>query len=285
MGESTSPEVETPDRYPGLNKVERANVRMVEAWWSVPILSAISVWMGTHVARRQAALATHNLVEYHNFERIRNANFDNGILLCANHRSYIDNFAIAVRAMIYMPSGVRSLAPARAEGLFDRRWSILVNFFLTYMNIFPPVVRSARGALWGKRVIEILSDLLRKGRVAVFIHPEGGRNKGDDPYKLMTARPGLGRIIHSTRAEVYPVFMHGFPRTGSAYLRAMLRRPAIPSVHAVMGPPIDFAEERARPGSPRLFSEIAQKVNEAIMIVSAEEREIRAHARRWLRPS
>lgn len=260
---------------PGLTRVERFNVRLVERWHSVPALSRAANWLARNFARREVELILHNILEDHHFERIARANFDNGVLICANHRSYVDNFAIAVRAMPHMPHDVRMVAPARTEGLFDKPWGILINFFITGMNMYPPVVRSSRGAMWGKQVIQILSDLLRRGRTAIFIHPEGGRNKGTDPYSLMAAKPGLGKIIHSTRCDVFPVFLQGFPREPGAFIKANLRR-GQPLVHAVMGEPLDFTAERALPPSPEAYREIGRRLMEAIAELSKEELEIRA---------
>jgi 1-acyl-sn-glycerol-3-phosphate acyltransferase len=263
---------------PGLTPVERFNVRLVERWHSVPALSRFSGWLARNFARREFELILSNILEDHHFERLEKGNYDNGIMVCANHRSYVDNFAVAIRSMRYIPRDVRMTAPARTEGLFDKPWGIFLNFFLTYMNMYPPVVRSSRGALWGKQVMQILTDLLRRGRTAVFIHPEGGRNKGPDPYHLMPAKPGLSKIIHSTRCDVFPVFLQGFPRKPGEFIKANYRRGARsePLVHAVMGEPLDFSAERALPASPEAYREIGRRLMEAIAELSEEEREIRA---------
>ncbi len=261
----------------GLTRVESFNVRLVELWHNVPALSSISTWLARNVAPREFEPLLGNLFQEHNFERLRDADYDNSILVCANHRSYVDNFALAIRAMKHIPPDVRMIAPARTEGLFDKPWGIFLNFFLTFMNMYPPVVRSSRGAMWGKRVIQILTDLLLKGRLALFIHPEGGRNKGSDPYDLMPAKPGLGKIIHQSKATVFPVFLHGFPRSPKAFIRANYRKGAssAPLVHAVMGEPLDFSAERALPASPEVYRAIGGRLMDAIAAASIEEREIR----------
>ncbi len=269
---------EKPERSPtrpGLSRIEDLNVRLVERWHSVPALSRLSNWLSRHVARREFELVLGNILRDHNFERLRKANYDHGVLICANHRSYVDNIALAIRSMKHVPSDVRLMAPARTEGLFDKRWGILVNLFGTFMSMYPPVVRNKRGAMWGRRVMQILTDLLHRGRVAIFIHPEGGRNKGDDPYDLLPAKPGLGKIIHQTKADVFPVFLHGFPRSPKAFIRANYRRGAQPLVHAVMGEPLDFSAERAMPASPEVYREICSRLMAAIVAASDEEREIR----------
>lgn len=272
---SETADSESDDRFPGLTTLERFNVRAVELWHAVRPLSRVSTWISHRFTPRLYAPILHNVLADHHFERLRTANYDHGILICANHRSYIDNFAIGSRAAKHAPDDVRIVAPARTESLFDVPWGIVLNVVLTAMSIYPPVVRSKRGIAWGKRVIAIVTDLLLKGRVMVFIHPEGGRNKGSDPYTLLAPRPGLGKIIYHTRASVFPVFLHGFPRTPGTFLAASVRRRR-PLVHAVMGERLDFDAERARPASPRLYAEISQRVADAIVAASIEERELRA---------
>ncbi len=272
-----APDPSTADetRTPGLTRIETFNVKLVERWHSTPTLSSLSNWLARHVARREFEFFLSNILRDYHFERLSQANCDNGVLICANHRNYVDNIALAIRSMKHLPKDVRLLAPARTEGLFDRRWGILVNLFGTFMSMYPPVVRSSRGAMWGKRVIQILIDLLHRGRVAIFIHPEGGRNKGNDPYDLLPAKPGLGKIIHQTKADVFPVFLQGFPHSPKSFLRANHQRGARPLVHAVMGEPLDFSAERAEAASPEIYRKIGRRLMEAIVALSVEEREIR----------
>jgi 1-acyl-sn-glycerol-3-phosphate acyltransferase len=266
---------QTPATSGGLTKVEKANVRIVEKWHSVPALSSLSSFLARHMARAEFELILHNVVQDHHFERLEKVSYEHGVLVCGNHRSYLDPFAIAIRSMHHMPKGTRFIAPPRTEGLFDKPWGIFLNFILTGMNMYPPVVRASRGSMWGKQVIQILTDILLRGKAAIFIHPEGGRNKGSDPYQLNHAKPGLGKIIHSTKAVVFPVFLQGFPNKPGGFVRGQLRRGA-PLVHAVMGEPIDFSAERAQPASPEIYRAIGQKLMEAIRVASVEEREIRA---------
>ena len=260
---------------PGLTKTEAFNVKLVERWHSVPALSSLSSFLARYMARAEFELVLHNVVQDHHFERLEKVSYEHGVLVCGNHRSYLDPFAIAIRSMHHMPKGTRFIAPPRTEGLFDKPWGIFLNFVLTGMNMYPPVVRASRGSMWGKQVIEILIDLLLRGKVAIFIHPEGGRNKGSDPYDLLHAKPGLGKIIHSTRAVVFPVFLQGFPNKPAAFIKGNLKR-GQPLVHAVMGEPIDFSAERAEPASPEIYRVIGRKLMEAIRVASVEEREIRS---------
>ncbi len=266
-----------PDRYAGLTRIERFNVRAIEAWHRVALLSRLSSWLGYQFSVRGINAVCGNLVRTHHFERLREVPLEDGILLCGNHRSYLDPFAICAQAWRVLPSSVRFVVPSRTEGLFDRWWSLAANLVLTFGNIYPPIVRGSRGGAWGKQVTQTLIDLLNSGRVVVAIHPEGGRNKGPDPYQLLRGRPGLGKIIHQTRAAVFPIFLLGFPRGPRAVLAANYRRGArqSPLVHIVMGPPVDFSAERALPGSPALYYDISQKLVAAIAALIPEERRLK----------
>jgi 1-acyl-sn-glycerol-3-phosphate acyltransferase len=266
-----------PDRMAGLTHAERFNVGAIEAWHANRVLSRISVFLGYHVSRPAIKAVVGNLVRTHHFERLREVPIENGILLCGNHRSYLDPFAISALAWDHLPPNVRFVVPSRTEGLYDRWWSLVANLAMTFGNIYPPVVRGSRGGAWGKQVTQILTDLLNSGPMVVPIHPEGGRSKGPDPYSLLRGRPGLGKIIHQTRAAVFPIFQLGFPRGPRAVLAANYRRGARanPLVHAVMGPPVDFSAERTQPGSPALYYDISQKLVAAIAALIPEERSLK----------
>jgi 1-acyl-sn-glycerol-3-phosphate acyltransferase len=266
------------DRYAGLTRIERFNVRALEAWHRVWFFSMLSRRFGYHVSVPLINMVVGNIVKSHHFERLSAVDAKDGILLCGNHRSYLDPFAISALAWRVLPASYRFVVPARTEGLFDRWWSLFANFAMTCGNIYPPVIRGSRGGAWGKQIIETLIEQLNSGRkVVVPIHPEGGRSKLPDPYRLLRGRPGLGRIIHQTRAAVFPIFLVGFPVGPRALLKANWSWGARkdPKVHAVMGPPVDFSAERALPGSPALYYDISQKLIAAIADLIPEERALR----------
>lgn len=262
----------------GLTRIERFNIAVIERWHRVPPLSGLSVFIARFIIRPLFQLTLGWLVAAHHVEHLRAVSRARGILLCGNHRSYLDNFVIGSCAMGELPVRTRYVVPSRTEGMFDAWYGLVLNALIGGFNIYPPVVRSKRGHDWNQHVITILSDLLRNEQVAVLIHPEGGRNKGDDPYTLLPARPGLGRIVHQTGACVVPFFLHGFPRDLRAYGAAAIARlrGGAPSVQLVMGAPIDFTHELALPESPTLFHSMAQRITAAISDLMPEERALRA---------
>lgn len=110
-----------------------------------------------------------------------------GVLLCANHTSYIDPPALGAGAK-------RPVHFMAKEPLF--RVPVL-GFLIRRVGAFPVRQHTAdRGAL--KRAIE----LLKSGEV-VGMFPEGQRNF--NPDELLPAQPGVGMVALMSRAAVVPV--------------------------------------------------------------------------------
>src|SRR6185436_13435431 len=56
----------------------------------------------------------------------------------------------------------------------------------------------------------VLTELARVGPGNIIgFHPEGTRNKSDDPYSFLPAQPGVGKLILASRPQVIPVFIAG----------------------------------------------------------------------------
>jgi len=260
-----------------LKLIERINLRCVEAFIHNPRLRSFSRGMIHNISRCFVEALIGRFVAAHNFEQLHAISLQQGLIVCANHRSYFDNFAVSVRMMKILKHRLNYRFPIRTEGFYDTWYGLFVNLVCSAVTMYPPIIRGARGVEWGKRVVEIITSELGRGDTAVLIHPEGGRNHGIDPYSLMPARPGLGKIIHQSSAPVVPVFLQGFPGTTVAVLKANFCRPrgAIPLVHMVMGAPIDFSAERACKPSARLFFQMANKVNAQITLLGEKERALR----------
>ena len=106
------------------------------------------------------------------------------------------------------------------------------------------------------------------------LHPEGQRNKTDDPYTLLPAQSGVGRIIHNSRATVLPVFINGL---GNDIVRQVASNYTKTGgdVNVVFGKPIDFGELLDAPSSPRTHRRIAEKCVEVIGELGQEEKQLR----------
>ena len=55
-----------------------------------------------------------------------------------------------------------------------------------------------------------LAQLCREGAGNVIgFHPEGTRNKNNDPYSYLRPQPGIGKLIKEANPQVVPVFIAG----------------------------------------------------------------------------
>jgi glycerol-3-phosphate dehydrogenase (NAD(P)+) len=158
---------------------------------------------------------------------------DGGVVLAANHRSFLDPFAIGccLRRPVYFLA---------KQELFENP---ILGWFINCMGAFP--VR--RGASDEESMATALM-LLERGE-ALVIFPEGTRIRAGS---LAQPKRGVGRLALQSGAPVVPVAI-----TGSERARAGWRiRPV--KVHVRCGPPLTFP--RVERPSPFLAGEVTERI-------------------------
>ncbi|HEV3378156.1 MAG TPA: 1-acylglycerol-3-phosphate O-acyltransferase [Thermoleophilaceae bacterium] len=158
---------------------------------------------------------------------------DGGLVLAANHRSFLDPFAIGC----CVPRPVYFMAK---QELFRNP---ILGWFLNCMGAFP--VRRGES---DEESVETSLQLLERGE-AVVIFPEGRRIQAGS---LGRPKRGVGRLALQSGAPVVPVAVAGSDRVRSGWRIRPVK------VHVRIGPPLTFP--RVEDPSPFLAGEVTERI-------------------------
>lgn len=220
---------------------------------------------------------TRRIRHVHGLERLPTFDANKSYLVVSNHRSFFDLYVVT-GYLVYRGMPHRLLFPVRSEFFYDRRLGLVVNGAMSFFAMYPPVFRERSRAALNLASLDETVRLLRQGGTFVGLHPEGTRNKGDDPYALLPAQGGVGRIIQAAKVEVLPVFVNGLGNDLPKQLAGNFTKKGTPIV-VNFGAPIDFQGMLSEPPSPRLHRRISEHALEQIRLLGEEEREIRSRLR------
>lgn len=239
-------------------------------------IDSVLRWFQRTVGQLWITLATSRLHRIHHIERVLTLAPNRSFILVSNHRSFFDLY-ILTAALLRAGLRQRIVFPVRSNFFYDTIAGFFVNGVMSFFAMYPPLFRDKSRSTLNVLGLDELSALLRAGETLVGIHPEGRRNTGDDPYTLLPAKSGVGRVIHGAKGiPVIPVFTNGLlPNDLPRQILSNFDGTGIP-VHSVFGFPVDFGDLLAEPASPRLFSKLAQRCLEEVQNLGLEEKALRA---------
>ncbi len=215
-----------------------------------------------------------NLVHVHGLNHLRDLQPEAGLLLVSNHRSFFDQFVLS--SVLFRKTHLleRLYFPVRAEFFYESFLGLFLSSAIAGLAMYPPIFREASKREFNAYSVKRLVELLQQRGTVVGIHPEGTRNKGDDPYSLLKAQHGVGRIIMGAKPTVVPVFLNGL---SNDFLRQVGRNfnGASPPIIIVIGQPIDLGEFYAEPSKLRTYKIVSDCVLEEIFKLGGQEREYR----------
>ncbi|MHB1843663.1 MAG: lysophospholipid acyltransferase family protein [Deltaproteobacteria bacterium] len=201
---------------------------------------------------------------------------DAPILLVSNHRSFFDFYTLST--VLYRRAGVSRhiYFPVRANFFYDRIAGLFINALIGGWSMYPPVFRDRKKLAFNRHSMEETAELLRQPGSLVGIHPEGTRNKGPDPYALLPAQPGAGKVALLARPTVLPVFILGM---GNSLAKTIWNNwTGGQPILAVFGAPLDLSELYAQGDRPSVHKRIADRMRERLEELGREERRRRAEA-------
>lgn len=255
-----------------LSGIERVSFRLGDAIarrWSKP--AALWRW---GVPGTAIWLCSGRRLHVHGLEHLAGLGSDSRVILMANHRSFFDLYVII--AVIYWRTQLpqRIFCPVRSTFFYDHPLGAGMNLVMSGMSMFPPILRdSERGAQFNKLALRRCIEELRVPGTTVGLHPEGTRNKGDDPYDLLPAQPGVGRIaIDAEGTTVIPIFVHGITNRILDEARVNWMHPSERPIDLIFGPRVDLEDLRANGSRPANWKRAADRCRAAILKLAEAHR-------------
>jgi len=268
---------------PRLGRVERFVLWFVRRTFEPGLLERAIRWLQHHIGSTWIHHFTKHLRHVYGLERLPPLDPSQSYLLVANHRSFFDLYVV-IAELVRRRLAHRIVFPVRANFFYTSLLGLFVNGVMSFFAMYPPIFRERKRAALNIASLDELSWLLRQGGMFAGMHPEGTRNRGDDPYALLPAQSGVGRVIHSARVTVLPVFVNGLindlPRQIRSNFDGTGRR-----IVVVFGRPVDFGELLDERPSPRVYQALADRALSAIQALSDEERVRRAELEAAAGPS
>lgn len=211
-----------------------------------------------------------------NIDWISNYNPERGAIFAGNHRTFFDLW-LAMDTITKKMSWFKRLSfPVRSNFFYDNIAGILLNFILGAGVMYPPVFRDTTKSNWNRDAIKKLIHYLSKPGSVLGFHPEGTRNKGQDPYTLLPAKPGIGELIMHANPIVIPFFINGLSNSLITNIRQDKKKNArLSPVIAVFGNPINFSSFINMDKETTTYKLIANHVLDEIRALMPREKQIR----------
>lgn len=261
----------TDEQLATLTRLERTAFRIGDAFTRHPVAvakvnDAVMAFMIWSCGGRR--------LRVHGLEHLAGFGANDSLLVVANHRSFFDFYIIA--AVLYWRTTLprRLFFPVRSTFFYDHPIGPAVNIAMSGMRMFPPIMRERERAGFNLfSVARCVAELEVPGTI-MGLHPEGTRNKGDDPYSFLPAQSGVGKIaLEAKSAHVVPVFVHGMTSSLATEFNRNWREPARDHMIDVMfGKEIDIADLRASTARAAALKRAANRCLDGIKALAETHR-------------
>jgi 1-acyl-sn-glycerol-3-phosphate acyltransferase len=256
-----------------LGLTERTLIRIVRSSFEPGFFDQAMRFLQRTMGQAWIYYGSKNLTHLHGLERSGILDRHGSVVVVANHRSFFDLYVVTANVM---RRGLkkRIIFPVRSDFFYTSWLGLLVNFCMSFLAMYPPLFRKREQSSLNLVALEELGALLGRGDMFVGLHPEGTRNRGDDPYSFLPPKPGVGRVIFEAKVPVVPVFIHGL---GNNFFKQFLANFSKNGrkIHVVFGAPLQVDDLLAEPPSLRLFQTISERCMAGIAELGLEEKEIR----------
>jgi len=196
------------------------------------------------------------------------------IIFVSNHRSFFDFYVIGPILYTRTKLNKRILFPVRSPFFYDSLIGGFVNAIMSGFFMFPPIMREKEKRAFNNYSLDRMVDELNQDGMLLGVHPEGTRNKGDDPYSFLRVQPGVGTILaKSAHTRAVPVFVKGLTNSmGTELGRTWSTRRQAHPIDVVFGAPIEFDDLRAKGTRLAIQMQMAKRCMEGIVALSVQHR-------------
>ncbi|MBA3460150.1 MAG: 1-acyl-sn-glycerol-3-phosphate acyltransferase [Deltaproteobacteria bacterium] len=262
-----------------LSRVERLALKFGEfanesrqgKWLQNRFLRGISYpWVRASISRRMIVEGLEDLMALRP---------TSGVMLVANHRSFFDSYAMLLACYMGPVAWARSLQfPVRSNFFYDKALGIVINAAIAGGAMYPPIFRDKERRSLNDEALDRMVEILKRPGSVLGMHPEGTRGKGPDPYELLPAQPGAGKVALLARPMVIPAFINGLGNNIVADIRVTFTDKARreKAIISVFGPPIDYADLQAEKPRPTLYKKCADRFMAEVKKLAVREKEVRA---------
>lgn len=260
-------EVLTPFERFAFRLVRRMNQGTWKRFWT---------WCQCTLGAGWIHLSTYNIMNVYGLEHVEAASHERPLLLVANHRSFFDMYAVSTVLFRNTTWTKRLFFPVRGRFFYQNPLGLFVNLIMGWWSMYPPFFATGDHPIPEKRAFDkfsftVLTELASTGPGNIIgFHPEGTRNKSDDPYSYLRAQPGIGKLIMDAKPQVIPVFIAGLCNNLQRQVARNWNREEVIRIH--FGPVLDLSEHLAKPDRLRTHKEIADAVMGKIAELGEQDR-------------
>jgi len=262
-----------------LTRIEKLALRFGELanedprgkWLQTKFLRGFSyVWVRKAIARRMLAEGLEDLMALRPTA---------GVMLVANHRSFFDSYCMLLACYMGPVPWSKSLQfPVRSNFFYDKPLGIVINAAIAGGAMYPPIFRQAERRQLNDEALGRMVEILQRPGSVLGMHPEGTRGKGPDPYALLPAQPGVGKVALLAKPMIVPAFINGLGNNILEDIRINFTKEARrgKAIITVFGPPIDYEDLKAEKPRPTLYKKAADRFMIEVKKLSEIERALRA---------
>lgn len=248
----------TEEEISVLDPMERAGFRLTHRM-NLGVWKRFWTFCQRHIGSLWIKICTYNLMNVFGIEHVQNSEISRPLLLVANHRSFFDMYTVSSVIFRQTTRPIKLFFPVRAKFFYDSPLGWFVNLVMGWWAMYPPFFREDREVRkrdFDKFSLRRLIQLAAEGEAHLIgFHPEGKRNLNDDPYELLPAQPGIGKVIYAAQPQVIPVFIAGL---GNDLPKQVLGNwTGGEKVRIWFGEPVDLSDFYAKSDRLRTHKEIA----------------------------